>query len=67
MRDAVASRVALLLPRNGRVDLAEQLFDAIKSPDARRSLAATLHYHYTNTDPNPDKAKHYKDILSKRG
>lgn len=67
MRDEVTSWVAMSLPRNGRIDLAEQLFDALKSPDARRNLAGLLHHHYTRTDPDPSKAKYYEGILSDDG
>ena len=64
LRDDVASRVAFLLSRNDRIDLAEQLFDGIESPDARRSLARMLLRHFTRTDPNPQKAKRYEEIAS---
>ena len=66
LRDQVAARIAVSLPREGRVDLAERLFDALRSGESRRTLAGILHYHYTNTDPNPQKAKYYESILTEQ-
>ena len=72
MRDAAALRVATSLVQEerfkyfgeSRVDLAEQLFDAIRSADVRRDLAKALYRYYAVTDPDPDRARHYADLMA---
>lgn len=43
---------------------AERFFDAIDSPDARRSAAERLHRYYTETDPNERKAAVFGELAS---
>ena len=43
---------------------AERFFDAIDSPDARRSAAERLHRYYTETDPNERKAAVFGELAT---
>ena len=43
---------------------AERFFDAIDSPDARRSAAERLHRYYTETDPNERKAVVFGELAT---
>ena len=49
-----------------RLDVAERLFDDIESEDTRRRIAALLHHHYTQTDPDAAKASRYREIVLSR-
>ncbi|MYA15807.1 MAG: hypothetical protein F4Z28_03070 [Gammaproteobacteria bacterium] len=74
IRDDVASRIASSLMSGeraqafgeSRVDLAEQLFEAIRSPDVRRDLAKALQRYYVATEPDPAKARRYAARIGKR-
>lgn len=45
------------------IRLAERLFDAIGTPAEQARAAQTLHWHFSNTEPNPSRAAHYRQYL----
>ena len=63
MRDEVAGAAAFSILVE-RVDLAERLFKTIESAEERRLLAIMLHERFKRIDPDPKKAKFYRDEMS---
>ena len=68
-RDTAAHDIASLLLSQSEeypryVGLAERLFDAIRSTEIRRGLAKILHRHYSARYPDPDRARHYADLMT---
>ena len=45
------------------IRLAERLFDAIETPAEQAKAAKTLHWHFSNAEPNPRRAAHYRRYL----
>ena len=64
VRDTAARTMAAMLVRS-RVDLAERLFEAVESSETRRMVATMLLHHFSQTDPNDEKAGFYGDVLQK--
>ena len=64
VRDRAARTMAAMLVRS-RVDLAERLFEAVESSAVRRMVATMLLHHFSQTDPNDEKAGFYGDVLQK--
>jgi len=67
LRDEVAGSIAWSVMGNGQVELAEELFDAAESENARRQIATVLLRYYTNVAPDEDKADFYRKIAPDRG
>ncbi|MCY3621680.1 MAG: hypothetical protein OXH68_08195 [Gammaproteobacteria bacterium] len=67
LRDEVAGSIAWSIMGNGQVQLAEELFDAAESEDARKQIASALLRYYTNVAPDEDKAEFYREIAPERG
>ena len=67
LRDEVAGSIAWSIMGNGQVELAEELFDAAESVDARRQIARVLLRYYTSVAPDEDKADFYREIAPDRG
>ncbi|MCY4056548.1 MAG: hypothetical protein OXG44_00970 [Gammaproteobacteria bacterium] len=67
LRDEVAGSIAWSVMGNGQVELAEELFDAAESENARRQIATVLLRYYTNVAPDEDKADFYREIAPDRG
>ena len=66
LRDQVAPIIAWTIADRGHADLAEELFEAVESEDARRSVAGSLLQYYTQVDPDEDKAEFYRGIAPER-
>ena len=62
LRDQIAASIGWSIARRGHVELAEEIFDATESEIARKQVAAALLQHYTETDPDEDKAAFYRSI-----
>ena len=67
LRDEVAGSIAWSIMGSGQVELAEELFDAAESENARRQIATVLFRYYTNVAPDEDKADFYREIAPDRG
>ena len=66
LRDEVAGSIAWSVMGNGQVELAEELFDAAESENARRQIASVLLRYYTSVAPDEDKADFYREIAPER-
>ena len=64
-RDELAATVAWSIVRRD-AELAEELFEAVESESARRTIADVLLRHYTETKPNERKADFYRRIAPER-
>ncbi|MCY3839454.1 MAG: hypothetical protein OXH09_12550 [Gammaproteobacteria bacterium] len=62
LRDQAAAAMMFDVARHDS-RLAERLFDAIEAPVERAGAAQTLHWHFSNTEPNPRKAARYRKHL----
>ena len=66
LRDKVAPNIAWAVADGGQEKLAEELFEAMESEDARGRVAASLLQYYTQVDPDEDKAEFYRGIAPER-
>ncbi len=62
--DIVSSLVSQSREYPRYLDLAEQLFDAIRSADVRRDVAKALYRHYATTVPDPHEAGRYAAFMT---
>ena len=62
LRDRAAVAMMFDVARHD-IRLAERLFGAIETPAEQANAAKTLHWHFSNTDPNPRRAAHYRKYL----
>ena len=66
LRDDVAASVAWAVADRGQAELAEDLFEAVESDEARERVATVLLRFYTDIDPDEDKAEFYRRIAPER-
>jgi len=63
-RDAIVTRVAPVLQYERRFDLLERLYESAESAEARQRIGGMLYHHYTETDPDPQRAEDYREYES---
>ena len=62
LRDRAAAAMMFDVARHD-IRFAERLFDAIGTPAEQARAAQTLHWHFSNAEPNPRRAAHYRQYL----